>query len=150
MFLYTSILKIHLKLSEQNDVKIRTFHTPITYWWEFWIFKKNQENPDEIGMVAQTGKKLIIVNKRLLDSWALSIQQKYQFEIWKFHMPKGTVHSSWQIWPKLLRINFGYCSCKQDTKAHYWGEQLKLSKGKGHFSLTDRNDQMGQIRSPSN
>ena len=93
MFLYTSILKIHLKLSEQNDVKIRTFHTPITYWWEFWIFKKNQENPDEIGMVAQTGKKLIIVNKRLLDSRALSIQQKYQFEIWKFHMPKATVHS---------------------------------------------------------
>ena len=42
---------------------------------------------------------------------------------------------------------FAYCSCRQDTKERYWGQQF--CKKEGHFGPTDRNDQTGQSGSPS-
>ena len=38
------------------------------------------------------------------------------------------------------------CSCKQDTKERYWGQ---MANGKGHFSLSDRNDQTSHCWPPS-
>ena len=50
------MIKSH-KISFENirkDVKIRIFPILITYWSGFRIFKQNQENPEEIGMVGQS------------------------------------------------------------------------------------------------
>ena len=51
---------------------------------------------------------------------------KFRFEIQfrKFHVPNGTV-----LWLRLHRPDpihraFGYCSCKQDTKERYGGQQF--------------------------
>ena len=38
----------------RKDVKIRIFAILITYCSGFRIFKQNQENPEEIGMVRQS------------------------------------------------------------------------------------------------
>jgi len=54
---------------------------------------------------------------------ALSIQQKFQFEITE--IPRAE-------WKGTLRLHrpdpshraFGYCSCKQDTKERYWEQQF--------------------------
>ena len=64
----------------------------------------------------------------ILRIWALSIQQKFRFEIpeifrvqWKgifrFHRPDQSHRA------------LGYCSCKQDTKERYWGQQFCQWKG---------------------
>ena len=72
--------------------------------------------------------------------WALSIQQKFPFETSEISSAQwnGTfrLHK-----PDLSHHVCGYCSCKQDTTT--------LSKGKGHFGPTDRNDQTGQSGPPS-
>ena len=39
----------------KTDVKITIFPIPIAYWSGFRIFKQDQENPDEIRMVGQSG-----------------------------------------------------------------------------------------------
>ena len=51
--------------------------------------------------------------------------------------------------PKLTSswVKLGYCSCKQDAKERYWGQQFV--KWKEHFGPTDRNDQTGQRGPPS-
>ena len=63
----------------------------------------------------------------------------------KFHVPNGTVHSCCTDTPDASHRAFDYCSCKQDTKERFWGQQF-LSNGKGRFGPTDRNDQTGQRR----
>ena len=56
MFFY----KYHKNSFENNrtDVKIGIFPVPIAYWSGFGIFKQNRKNPDEIGMVGQSGSSL--------------------------------------------------------------------------------------------
>ena len=39
----------------RTDIKVGILPIPIVYWLRFRIFKPNQENPDEIGMVGQSG-----------------------------------------------------------------------------------------------
>ena len=59
----------------------------------------------------------------LTSSWALSIPQKFRFEIWEISRAQ---------WNDTFRLNgpnpshraFGYCSYKQDTKERYWGQQF--------------------------
>ena len=38
------------------------FHIPIAYWSGFGIIKQNRDNPDEIGMVGQSGLLYILNN----------------------------------------------------------------------------------------
>ena len=57
MYLY---LSINYKNSFENirtDVKIGDFPILIAYWSGFGTFKKNRENPNEIGMVEQKTKQ---------------------------------------------------------------------------------------------
>ena len=54
---------------------------------------------------------------------ALSIQQKFRFEI------SGILRVQWNGTFRLHRPDpshraLGYCSCKQDTKERYWGQQF--------------------------
>ena len=54
---YVFLYKCHknsLEKSKQMTVKIRIFPVLIVYWSGFRIFKQNQKNPDEIGMVGQS------------------------------------------------------------------------------------------------
>ena len=77
---------------------------------------------------------------------ALSIQQKFRFEISEISRAQ---------WSGTFRLHrpypshraFGYCSCKQDTKERYWGEQF-CQMEPGHFGPTNRNDQTGQSGPP--
>ena len=44
-----------MKISQHKSKKIIwIFPIPIPYWSGFRIFKQNQDNPDEIGMVGQS------------------------------------------------------------------------------------------------
>ena len=36
-------------------VKIRIFPISIAYWSRFRVFEQNRDNPDEIGIVGQSG-----------------------------------------------------------------------------------------------
>ena len=67
----------------------------------------------------------------------------------KFHVPNGTVQScTFQLHrPNPSHCMFAHCSCKQDTKERFWGQQF-CEMEKGHFSPTDQNDQTSQ-RGPS-
>ena len=55
--------------------------------------------------------------------WALSIQQIFWFEISEIPYAQwnGTF---WLHRPNPSHCVFGYCSCKEDTKEWYWGQQL--------------------------
>ena len=46
---------IYLYVCIWTDTKIAIFPVVIAYWSGFGIFKQNRENPDEIGMVGQSG-----------------------------------------------------------------------------------------------
>ena len=46
---------IYLYVCIWTDTKIAIFPVVIAYWSGFGIFKQNRENPDEIGMVEQSG-----------------------------------------------------------------------------------------------
>ena len=48
---------------------------------------------------------------------ALSIQQKFRFKI--SEIPRAQWNSTFRF-----HRAFGYCSCKQDTKERYWGQQF--------------------------
>ena len=72
------------------------------------------------SILFQKGRQRCFTEKKLR---ALSIQQKFRFEIpeifrvqWngtvRFHRPDPSYRA------------LGYCSCKQDTKERYWGQQL--------------------------
>ena len=55
--------------------------------------------------------------------WALSIQQKFRFEI------SEILRVQWNGTFRLHRPDpshraLGYCSCKQDTEERYWGQQF--------------------------
>ena len=43
---------------------------------------------------------------------------------------------------------FGYCSCKQDTKERYWGQQFCQMQRDISVRLTDQNDQTSQSGPP--
>ena len=66
----------------------------------------------------------------LTDSTGAFYWTKFRFEIQfrKFHVPNGTI-----LWLRLHRPYpshraFGYCSCKQDTKERYGGQQFGQMK----------------------
>ena len=66
----------------------------------------------------------------LTDSTGSFYWTKFRFEIQfrKFHVPNGTI-----LWLRLHRPYpshraFGYCSCKQDTKERYGGQQFGQMK----------------------
>ena len=67
----------------------------------------------------------------------------------KFHVPNGTVQlCAFQLHrPDPSHCMFAHCSCKQDTKEWFWGQQF-CEMEKGHFSPNDQNDQTSQ-RGPS-
>ena len=60
-----------------------------------------------------------------------------------FHMPNGTVQCTFQLHrPNPSHCVFAYCSCKQDTKEQFWGQQFCEKE------RDNRNDETGQ-RGPS-
>ena len=55
--------------------------------------------------------------------WALSIQQKFQFEI--SEISRAERNGTFRLHrPDQGHRAFGCCSCKQDTKERYWGQQF--------------------------
>ena len=55
--------------------------------------------------------------------WALSIQEKFQFEI--SEIPRAQWNGTFRLHrPDPSHRALGYCSCKQDTKERYWGQQF--------------------------
>ena len=54
---------------------------------------------------------------------ALSIQQKFRFEFSEIPRPQWNGTFRLHRRDPSLRA-FGYCSCKQDTKERYWGQQF--------------------------
>ena len=58
----------------------------------------------------------------LTSSWVPSIPQNSGLKFWKFHVPNKTAHSG--CTDPTQATAFGYCSCKQDTKEQYWGQQF--------------------------
>ena len=54
---------------------------------------------------------------------ALSIQQKFRFEI--SEIPRAQWNGTFRLHrPDPSHRALGYCSCKQDTKERYWGQQF--------------------------
>ena len=54
---------------------------------------------------------------------ALSIQQKFRFEI--SEIPRAQWNGTFRLHrPDPSHRALGYCSCKQDTKEWYWGQQF--------------------------
>ena len=51
------------------------------------------------------------------------------------------------LYSQHLTSYWAACSCKQDRKERYWGQQF--GKWKGHFGPTDRNDQTDHSGPPS-
>ena len=51
-----SIIRIHLKISEQLYVEIWNFPIPNAYWSGFGYFEKNRKDPDEIRMVKESSQ----------------------------------------------------------------------------------------------
>ena len=73
-----------------------------------------------------------------MNSGALSIQQKFQFEI--SEVPRVQWNGTFRLYRlDLSHRAFGYCSCKQDKKRAVL-ETTILLNGKGYFGPTDRND----------
>ena len=55
--------------------------------------------------------------------WALSIQQKFRFEI--SEIPRAQCNGTfWLRRPNPSHCAFGYCSCNQNTEERYWGKQF--------------------------
>ena len=83
----------------------------------------------------------------LLSAGALSIQQKFWFEISK--IPRALWNGSFRFHrPVPSHRVFAYCSlCKQDTKERYWGQQF--CQMEGTFGRTDWNEWTGQSEPPS-
>ena len=75
--------------------------------------------------------------------WALSIQQKFRFEI--LEIPRAQWNGTFRLYrPDPSHRMFGYCSCKQDTK----GQQFCQMKRDISF-FSDQNDQASQSGLPS-
>ena len=55
VFFYENLKKI-----SEHESKSEFFPIPIAYWSGFGIFKQNRDNPDEIGMVGQSGHKIFL------------------------------------------------------------------------------------------
>ena len=51
-----SIIRIHLKISEQLYVEIWNFPIPNAYWSGFGIFEQNRKDPDEIRMIKESSQ----------------------------------------------------------------------------------------------
>ena len=72
----------------------------------------------------------------------------------KYQKSKKIATDSNLIWDVMAFLTLLYfplettCSCKQDTKERYLGQQFWWS-GKAHFGPTDRNDQTCHCRPPS-
>ena len=72
----------------------------------------------------------------------------------KYQKSKEIATDSNLIWDVMAFLTLLYfplettCSCKQDTKERYLGQQFWWS-GKAHFGSTDRNDQTCHCRPPS-
>ena len=83
----------------------------------------------------------------LLRAGALSIQQKFWFEISK--IPRAQWNGSFRFHRPVPRHRvFAYCSCcKQDTKERYWGQQF--CQMERTFGRTDWNEWTGQSEPPS-
>ena len=59
----------------------------------------------------------------LTSSWALSIPQKFRFEI--SEISRAQWNGTFRLHrPDPSHRAFGYCSCKQDTKERYWEQQF--------------------------
>ena len=63
----------------------------------------------------------------------------------RLHVPNGTVQlCTFQLHrPDPSHCMFAHCSCKQDTKEWFWGQQFCEMEMR-HFSPTDQNDQTSQ------
>ena len=60
----------------------------------------------------------------LAKQWALSIQQNFRFEI--SEIPHALWNGTFRLHgPDPSHCAFGYCSCKQNSKERYWGQQLR-------------------------
>ena len=83
----------------------------------------------------------------LLSAGALSIQQKFWFEISK--IPRALWNGSFRFHrPVPGHRVFAYCSlCKQDTKERHWGQQF--CQMERTFGRTDWNEWTGQSEQPS-
>ena len=73
--------------------------------------------------------------------WALSTRQKFWFEI------SEIPHAQWNSTFRFHRTDpghrtFGYCSCKQDTKERYWGQQFCQMERDVSIRPTDRPTEM--------
>ena len=80
--------------------------------------------------------------------WALSIQFMFRFEISEIPCAQwnGTF---WLHRPNPSHCVFGYCSCKEDTKEWYWGQQVCQMERDISVRPTDRDNQTSQSGSPS-
>ena len=60
---------------------------------------------------------------KAMKTWALSIRQKFRFEISK--IPRAQWNATFRLHrPDPSHRAFGYCSCKQNSKELYWGQQF--------------------------
>ena len=71
-------------------------------------------------------KSLILVRQSTYEIrvGVFSIQQKSRFEISELISHAKWNGTSWLQRPDPSNRAFGYCSCKQDTKQRYWGQQF--------------------------
>ena len=67
VFFYENLKKI-----SEHESKSGFFPIPIAYWSGFGIFKQNRDNPDEIGMVGQSGHKIFIYTQRIKLNYYIS------------------------------------------------------------------------------
>ena len=75
----------------------------------------------EITCIVRPTEHLIL--RSIMTLWALSIQQKFQFEI--LEIPRAQWNGTFLLHrPDPSHRALGYCSCKQDTKERYWGQQF--------------------------
>ena len=80
--------------------------------------------------------------------WALSIQFMFRFEISEIPCAQwnGTF---WLHRPNPSHCVFGYCSCKEDTKEWYWGQQVCQMEQDISVRPADRDNQTSQSGPPS-
>ena len=91
--------------------------------WEIKTFGRNVTGTRSSGRRHCLNQTVMFLFLLVGSSGALSIQQKSQFEISEISRVQ------WSCTFRLHRPDpshraFGYCSCKQDAKERYWGQQF--------------------------
>ena len=90
-------------------------HTEICVPFSKWLTLVSEF----LGRFLVNGTDLYKWQTRFRDE---ALNQNSGLKFRKFHVPSGKVFRLHR--PDLSHRVFGYCSCKQDTKERYWGQQF--------------------------